>query len=442
MIPKASGLLDKLGKPEFIVILLKSGGIKIASVAVVFLTSVFLSRVLTPEGYGIYTYAFSIAMLASLPLHGGLASLIVRSVAQYQVNSRWSFIKGIKRRANQLVIVGSLLVGIVLFLFYKDLDNTAARLSHNASLLIIPIISLAAIRTALLRGFNKPIWGQLPDDIVRPYCWLALLVVVYNYSFISPQVVMGMHVIAAFIALVVGQKFLINEMPVAVKKAGVEYENHTWLKGMLPFTVIAGIQMINSQLDVLMIGLMLNHSDVGVYQVAAQIVTLISFPLIIVNYVVAQKFAVQFSLKESAKVQKIIYDTAKIVVIISVPMAILFIMFGEVFIRLVFGAVYSTSYTPLVILVCGQLVNALMGSVAILLNMAGHETYVAKGFGMSVLLNIILNLFLVPEWGIAGAATATAITIIVWNLYMARALWVKESLKAGVFSLIGSQVIG
>ena len=435
-----SGLINKLGQ-EFFITLLKSGGVKIASVAVVFLTSVFLSRILGPEGYGIYTYAFSIAMLASLPLHGGLASLIVRSVAQYQVKNSWSFIKGIKRRANQLVIVGSLIVGISLFLFYSGLGNGAVRLTHNISLLIIPIVSLAAIRTALLRGFNKPIWGQLPDDIIRPYCWLMLLVAVYSYSVISPQIVMGVHVIAAFIALVIGQKFLVRETPDAVIKSCMQYEDRVWLKGMLPFTVIAGIQMINSQLDVLMIGLMLNHSDVGVYQVAAQIVTLISFPLIIVNYVVTQRFAVQFSLKESAKIQKIIYDTARIVVVISTPMAILFIMFGDLFIRLVFGVIYNGSYIPLVILVCGQLVNALMGSVAILLNMAGHETYVAKGFAMSVVLNIILNLFLVPVWGVAGAATATAATIIVWNLYMARALWVKENLKAGVFSFIGLRSI-
>jgi O-antigen/teichoic acid export membrane protein len=91
------------------------------------------------------------------------------------------------------------------------------------------------------------------------------------------------------------------------------------------------------------------------------------------------------------------------------------------------------AHGPLVILAGGQLVNAGMGSVASLLNMTGHERDTTRIILMAALLNLTLNFTLTPLWGTLGAATATAVTLIVWNVVMWRAVKRRIGIHASPF---------
>ncbi|MFO7971597.1 MAG: polysaccharide biosynthesis C-terminal domain-containing protein, partial [Desulfobacterales bacterium] len=97
---------------------------------------------------------------------------------------------------------------------------------------------------------------------------------------------------------------------------------------------------------------------------------------------------------------------------------VFFFALGRPLLGLVFGAVFVNSYLPLVILMAGQMVNSAAGSVAFLLNMTGHERDTAKGVACAAGINIVLNLILIPPLGINGAATATAVSMVVWNVLL------------------------
>jgi len=64
-------------------------------------------------------------------------------------------------------------------------------------------------------------------------------------------------------------------------------------------------------------------------------------------------------------------------------------------------------------------VNAATGSVGNLLTMSGHERDAARGFVFAAVLNLVLNVLLIPAYGIVGAAVAAAISLISWNLILA-----------------------
>jgi O-antigen/teichoic acid export membrane protein len=82
----------------------------------------------------------------------------------------------------------------------------------------------------------------------------------------------------------------------------------------------------------------------------------------------------------------------------------------------------------LVILCVGQLVNASIGSVGSLLNMTGHERDTMMSVIVGASVNVVLNLVLTPQFGPIGAAIATTVTLIVWNLIM----WHKVSTRIGI----------
>jgi O-antigen/teichoic acid export membrane protein len=72
----------------------------------------------------------------------------------------------------------------------------------------------------------------------------------------------------------------------------------------------------------------------------------------------------------------------------------------------------------LAILCVGSVVSTATGSVRMLANMTGHENDALKAFMWSAVLNVILNALLIPYFGIEGAAFATAVSVIVWNLVL------------------------
>jgi len=89
---------------------------------------------------------------------------------------------------------------------------------------------------------------------------------------------------------------------------------------------------------------------------------------------------------------------------------------------------FAEAYVPLVIICIGQLVNASIGSVGSLLNMTGHEKDTTKSIFIGATVNVLLNLALTPVWGPIGAAIATTVTLIVWNMIM----WQKVRSRIGI----------
>jgi O-antigen/teichoic acid export membrane protein len=104
--------------------------------------------------------------------------------------------------------------------------------------------------------------------------------------------------------------------------------------------------------------------------------------------------------------------------IFTVPVAAVLIIFGEKFLS-IFGPAFTRGQPALVILVIGQLANIGMGSVALLLIMTGHEREVAIGAGVAAILNITMNLIMIPSLGMVGTALGVTISVIVWNIVLA-----------------------
>ena len=78
----------------------------------------------------------------------------------------------------------------------------------------------------------------------------------------------------------------------------------------------------------------------------------------------------------------------------------------------------------------GALINVAMGSVGVLLVMTGHERHAAIGIGISMVANVVLNAILIPQWGLEGAAAATASTKILCAVLLAILVYK----KLGIYS--------
>jgi O-antigen/teichoic acid export membrane protein len=81
-----------------------------------------------------------------------------------------------------------------------------------------------------------------------------------------------------------------------------------------------------------------------------------------------------------------------------------------------FGSDFTGGGAVLLILVFGILTRASIGPVESLLTMAGYQKSCAAAFALAVVVNIGLNVVLIPRFGLVGAASATTVAMLVETL--------------------------
>jgi O-antigen/teichoic acid export membrane protein len=120
--------------------------------------------------------------------------------------------------------------------------------------------------------------------------------------------------------------------------------------------------------------------------------------------------------------------------------SILFLLVGENILNLVFGSDYTQAYGVLSILIVGQLLNVMFGSVGMVLNMTGNQSYAARIAGMAAILNIVMNLIMIPNFGGEGAAVSTAVTLFIWNSLMYKSVKINTKLNPSILVILNQRL--
>ena len=186
--------------------------------------------------------------------------------------------------------------------------------------------------------------------------------------------------------------------------------------------ITSALLVVNTQTDVVLLGFLSSDADVGCYRVAIQLASLLLFLLVLWNAIVAARFAQLYAANDRHQLQELVSLSSLVVTTWAVGVYLLFAVAGRSLITMLFGTEYEGAYVPLMILGAGQLVNAAAGPVGLLLTMTGHEREALKGVAAAAIANIALNLVLIPWFGIQGAATAAALSLVIWNMLLLRSV--------------------
>jgi len=149
--------------------------------------------------------------------------------------------------------------------------------------------------------------------------------------------------------------------------------------------------------------------------------------LMTVNLVIGPEISRLYNQKNIVKLEMLLSRSIKLIFILTLPIALFLIMFGP-FVLSLFGKEFGVGYPVLIIFIFVALVNVAAGSVGNILNMTGYEKHVFYGILISLVFNIVLNIILIPLYGIIGAAISTGSAIIIWNLI----LWWFVKKKIGI----------
>ncbi|MCP4369690.1 MAG: flippase [Deltaproteobacteria bacterium] len=412
--------------------------VHLMSLGLLLVLHVILARSLEIDQYGIYVYVLTWINLFTLISKLGFDRVMIRFVAAYRARKEWGKLRGLLRRSSQMVIATSVLIGIVgaliVQLFTKQFIDDLVK-TFMIGFLLLPFQAINTLRQGQLIGLKRIVLAKLPMEIFRPMIIMAL--VVSSNFWIGPlkaAEVMTITVVGAVAVFAVGSYWWLRSMPKEIRNYAVEYPSENWLATALPFLLISGAHRIRNSTDIIMIGAIVGMNEAGIYGAATKVSRLVSFGLGAVNSIVAPLISELYAQQKYQKLRKLISVTAKGIFLVTVIIVMFFLFYGRDILAL-FNKKFVSGYPAFLILMIGQLGNALAGSVGILMTMTGNQKTASKVIGMSAVANIILNAILVPLFGMIGAAIATASTTILWNIILIRFVWQKLSINPTILPL-------
>jgi O-antigen/teichoic acid export membrane protein len=119
----------------------------------------------------------------------------------------------------------------------------------------------------------------------------------------------------------------------------------------------------------------------------------------------------------------------------SVIIAMITVIFAKPILS-TFGPDFLTAHWTLKVLVVGEVISVLLGPVGTLMTMTGHQNNSVVVSGFWTLANLGLNAILIPQYCGLGAAISTALTLIIWNIWLCILVFRKVNVNPSVFGIL------
>ena len=190
-------------------------------------------------------------------------------------------------------------------------------------------------------------------------------------------------------------------------------------------------------IDILMLGYFRSAESVGIYTVALKVALLVSFILYSFNDIFMPIISEKFAKGDFAEIRFLYQAITKWIFLVSLlQVGLIYVLHEDIL--LVFGQEYLPAAIPLLILSIGQLINASVGGVGILLQTMGHQKLVLVNACILLVLNVFLNYYLIERLGLnlIGAAIATSVSLVLVNIVRLIQLKLLRNLQPYNFSYL------
>lgn len=174
-------------------------------------------------------------------------------------------------------------------------------------------------------------------------------------------------------------------------------------------------QVIILWLDILLVGAVVSSYAAGIYAAVSKLAMVGTFVLEGNRLAIGPQLSALLARREHDRAAALFQTATRLLMLASWPLYLLLAIFPAVVLG-IFGSRYTTGAAALAVLSLAMLVNLGTGNVTVVLLMGGKSSWSAINAGAAFVVNIGLNLLLLPRIGILGAAIAWGASIVVDNV--------------------------
>ena len=382
-----------------------------------YLYTALLARWVGPEFLGIYSLANSIMLISEVFAKMGLETGLMRFISRLDPDLDKSKINLLIGSAFKMTSMFSLSIMITLIISSGTIvDNYFNGEPLLKSILIvfaiaIPFNSLTLIAAFATQGFKRLKYKTIVTQFLNPT--ILLLTMFFCYWFMSKESILIAPILSTgiigFLVMLVVLKRVSGFKNSQIINSSIDYE---LLKFSYPLMFVTILQTLMHWMDILMLGYFTDATTVGLYHPAARTAGLLQALLLSFLSIYAP-LASQFH-SEGNKIN--LSNTYQLVsrwlLIFAIPISAIFILFPNK-VLLLFGPEYLESSQILVILTIATFTQAILGAAGPTLSMSGYTKLVLCNTIGASILNFGLNVWLIPIYGILGAAIATLSSLTV-----------------------------
>lgn len=382
---------------------------------------IFLARRLGAEALGVYALGMTIVGFLGIFAALGLPQAAVRFVAAYNATGRLDALRKFLRRCSLLIVSANLALGFAIVIKGRWI----ASIYHTPSLgpyllLFCAIMLLGSInaflgqtlagykdvsrRTVITNFIGTPLNMALAFALIAAGAGLRGYIVAQMWS---AAAVLVLLTVAVWRSSPAGSDLMVDRAALVPSKIA-SFSAATMSMELLGFLL--------SQGDKVMIGIFLNARELGVYAVAGALVAFVPVVLQAINQIFAPTIADLHATGQITLLSRLFQRLAKWTFACTFPGACILVIFSRNFMAL-FGPDFQSGWPILAIGTIGQLINCAVGSVGFMLLMSGHERKLLKVQIGAAAFVMAANWFMIPRWGITGAALATALANAFTNLW-------------------------
>jgi O-antigen/teichoic acid export membrane protein len=214
----------------------------------------------------------------------------------------------------------------------------------------------------------------------------------------------------------------------------------------VPITITRGADVLDSKVDTILVGALLNPAAVAFYTLARQIAAFTTSPAMSLGYVLSPALGEQNAAEAEDVAARLYERSLAYVLLLYVPAAVGLALVARPLVRYVIGTQYMGAVPVLQVLCLFVVVFAVNTITSNSLDYLGRASVRARARGMTALANAGLNVLLIPVLGVVGAAIATVITYTTYTV--ANVYFIHETLGlrlrwlAARIGLIGVVAVG
>ncbi len=422
---------------EIVIVAKNTSIVFIAKIVSYFLAIVFniiIARKFGAEIYGNYILIYSIlsifSVIVTLGIKDGLMYFLPRLNADDNVKDN-------RNLTTTTLIVSfflGLLVILIIFLVSNQLSFTVfGSISYSKSFRILSFLIITDALTDLMRASLRG------NDEIKQYALGDILLGLFRILIITIFIIIGLNENVLFLCYVSASVItLIYYLFVFKQKklfGKVNKNSINLYKSMLlmfyPGMFTAILLLLQFKIDKIMIGTFLDDSSVGIYNIAITIANLSSFLFVVLNTIMSPLISKMYYENNLEKLSEIYKTTTKWTSSINLLFFALVIILNREFLQ-VFGTEFQVGAIALLLVTLGQVINSSTGSSSALINMTGRVKINFFLNLIAVIINVSLNIVLIPIYGINGAAFATMVSIIFLNL--SSVIYIHSKMKLHPFS--------
>ena len=375
-----------------------------------FSLNVHLARTLGIDRFGTWSFFFSILTIIILLSHFGINASARKYVAQYNKTSE---LNNVLKSSLKLRLIFSLTFTIIIILVHEPLAILVGR-PEFAHLFLIsaPLIILAGLVEFLkdiFMGLHRIIYNFI-INFLEHGLKLILVVTILTVSLDLSNIV-NSFTIACLMTSVIGFYILYAKF-YRENKTHVENDFvETIFRYSIPLFFISIGFLIATEVDTVMLGLLSTNAEVGTYAVAKQIIIKLPHISLAMAMGTMPVFA-KLNEGNKEKLKKLFYKLLRTNALIFAIIALGILFLSRFFVPLIFGVEYNSSVLPLQILTIYLVGFSFSIFLSTFLDYQGLAKKRAVNLSVSMVLNIVLNLILIPDYGAVGAAIATSISYL------------------------------